>query len=305
MAGKSPAFFYLNRLLIQISFIHLSLHLNKTRFISLAMPLTKILIAVKTYPNFSSKNEELASIAGFREDGTWIRIYPIPLKKLSFEKQFKKYDWIEVDVEKNPDDIRTESFHLVNPDNPIKSIGHLDTENNWQERRKHVLKKVYTNFEELLDDAKNKTHPVSLAVFKPKKTVQFGNIRVPGEWDSTKKILLEKYNLYDDYDDEIETIRKLPYKFHFLFEDEKNEQYKMILDDWEAGNLFWNCMKKYENNEARACDYVKRKFFDDYAKSKDVSFFLSTTFNSHKTAKNPFYVAGVFYPKFEHEISFF
>jgi hypothetical protein len=269
------------------------------------MSLTKILITVKMYPNFSSKNEELASIAGFREDGTWIRIYPVPLKKLSFEKQLKKYDWIELDVEKNPDDFRAESYRLVNPDITIKAISHLDAENNWQERRKYVLNKVYTDFDSLLTDAKNEVNPVSLAVFKPKKTLQFGNTKLPGEWDSTKRFLLEKYNLYYDYEDEIETIRKPPYRFYFVFEDDKNEQYKMILDDWEAGHLFWNCMKKYESNEAKACDYVKRKFFNDYAKSKDVSFFLSTTINSHKTAKNPFSVAGVFYPKFEHEISFY
>jgi hypothetical protein len=44
------------------------------------MPLTKVLITVKTYPAISKKYEELVCTAGFREDGTWIRIYPVQFR---------------------------------------------------------------------------------------------------------------------------------------------------------------------------------------------------------------------------------
>ena len=43
------------------------------------MAMTKVLITVKTYPTLSAKYDELVCTAGFREDGTWIRIYPVPL----------------------------------------------------------------------------------------------------------------------------------------------------------------------------------------------------------------------------------
>jgi hypothetical protein len=43
------------------------------------MTKTKVLIAVKTYPSLSSKYDELVCTAGFLEDGSWIRVYPIPL----------------------------------------------------------------------------------------------------------------------------------------------------------------------------------------------------------------------------------
>lgn len=45
------------------------------------MALTKVLITVKTYPNLSTKYEELVCTAGFREDGTWIRIYPVQFRQ--------------------------------------------------------------------------------------------------------------------------------------------------------------------------------------------------------------------------------
>ena len=45
------------------------------------MALTKVLNTVKTYPTISSKYDELVCTAGFREDGTWVRIYPIQFRK--------------------------------------------------------------------------------------------------------------------------------------------------------------------------------------------------------------------------------
>lgn len=44
---------------------------------------TKVLITVKTYPAISKKYDELVCTAGFREDGSWIRIYPIQFRKRS------------------------------------------------------------------------------------------------------------------------------------------------------------------------------------------------------------------------------
>ena len=68
------------------------------------MPKTKVLITVKTYPAISAKYDELVCTAGFLEDGTWIRIFPIQFRKKSFEEQYKKYDWVEIDLVKNTSD---------------------------------------------------------------------------------------------------------------------------------------------------------------------------------------------------------
>ncbi|MPM62092.1 hypothetical protein SDC9_108958 [bioreactor metagenome] len=50
------------------------------------MPLMKVLIAVKTYPTLSEKYDELVCTAGFLEDGSWIRLYPIPFRKLELSQ---------------------------------------------------------------------------------------------------------------------------------------------------------------------------------------------------------------------------
>lgn len=87
------------------------------------MPTTRVLIAVKTYPTLSEKYDELVCTAGFLEDGTWIRIYPIPFRKLSYDKRYSKWQWIELDLVKNTSDFRKESFRPANIDNEIKIVG--------------------------------------------------------------------------------------------------------------------------------------------------------------------------------------
>jgi hypothetical protein len=78
------------------------------------MPRKKILLSVTTYPLPSRNYDELVCTAGFLEDGSWIRLYPVPLSFLSGLKrsgvvQQTKYTWIELDVEKRTDDFRPES----------------------------------------------------------------------------------------------------------------------------------------------------------------------------------------------------
>ncbi|MFX8735765.1 hypothetical protein ABTM37_21035, partial [Acinetobacter baumannii] len=81
--------------------------------------------------------------------------------------------WIEIDLVKNDSDFRPESYRPFSYDSEIKIIDHLDTENNWEERKKYALNKVYYNLSELILEAKNKDICTSLAVFKPTKILDF------------------------------------------------------------------------------------------------------------------------------------
>lgn len=71
----------------------------------------------------------------------------------------------------------------------------------------------------------------------------------------------------------------------------------MMIEDWEIGQLFWNCLKRHEGNEAQACADVRKKYFDDLAKTKDLHLFLGTTREFHLIAPNPFIIVGTFHPK--------
>jgi hypothetical protein len=48
----------------------------------------KVLITVKTYPTLSRKHGELVCTAGVREDGSRVRLYPIPFRLLKTDLHF-------------------------------------------------------------------------------------------------------------------------------------------------------------------------------------------------------------------------
>lgn len=262
------------------------------------MAKTKILITVKTYPAISSKYEELVCTAGFTENGTWIRIYPIQFRKKSFEEQYKKYDWIELDLVKNDSDFRPESYRPYSHDSEIKILEHLETTNNWAERKKFVLGKIYYNLTELIAEAQNKNICTSLAVFKPTRILDFTIENVEREWDKKKLAKLEverqQGNLFAQPENPFEVVQKLPYKFSYVFEDNQGKQSKLMIEDWEIGALYWKYADKGENV---ACKKVKEKYFDDFAKTKDLHLFLGTSQLHHYTGKNPFMIIGTFHPK--------
>jgi len=270
------------------------------------MALTKVLIAVKTYPSISAKYDELVCTAGFREDGTWIRIYPVPFRKKAYNEQYKKYDWIEVDLVKNTKDFRPESYRPKLHDSEIKIAGHLDTTKNWTQRKKFVLGKIYYNLSELILEAKDKKICTSLAVFKPTKITDFKAESVTREWSQDKLESLKQFNLFDSTKGgEFEVVRKLPYKFTFGLVDNQGKKSRMMIEDWEIGQLYWNCLAKHEGNEAKAVADVKTKYFEDFAKTKDLHLFLGTTKQHHYVSHNPFMIIGTFHPKIETQGSLF
>lgn len=264
------------------------------------MALTKVLITVKTYPTLSVKYKELVCTAGFKEDGTWIRIYPVQFLKRIYQEQYKKYDWIEIDLVKNEKDFRPESYRPSSLDTQINVIGHLDTANNWEERKRICLNKIYCNLKELIEEAKNKDIGTSLAVFKPTEILDFYAEPTERNWDTKKLKKLMQFNLFETYEEgKFKVVRKLPYKFTFHFKDNQGTESRMMIEDWETGQLYWNCLDRNKGDEQKAIDDVRKKYFDDFAKTKDLYFFLGTTLQYHAVAHNPFIIIGTFHPKKE------
>jgi hypothetical protein len=266
------------------------------------MALTKVLITVKTYPTISSKYDELVCTAGFREDGTWVRIYPVPFRKRAYTEQYKKYDWIELDLVKNTSDFRPESFRPSTLGTEINVVGHIDTSRNWEERKKVCLGNIYYNLSELIAEAKDKNIGTSLAVFKPSEILDFYAEPVEREWSSKQKAALAQQNLFET---KFEVVKKLPYKFKFRFKDDQGKESNMMIEDWETGQLFWNCLARHEGNEQKAIQDVRKKYFDDFAMTKDLHFYLGTTQKNHYVSHNPFMIIGTFHPKVESQMKLF
>jgi hypothetical protein len=227
------------------------------------------------------------------------KIVSCSLPQKILQRAIQKYDWIEVDLVKNTGDFRPESFRPHSIDTEIKVVGHIDTANNWEERKKICLGKIYYNLTELIAETKNKDIGTSLAVFKPTEILDFTAELVDREWDKDKLAKLNQLNLFEtNKEGKFEVVQKLPYKFKFHFKDDQGTVSHMMIEDWETGQLYWRQFEKYQNEEKAIAD-VRKKYFDDFAKSKDLHFFLGTTAQFHNVAPNPFIIIGTFQPKIE------
>ena len=261
----------------------------------------RILVTVKTYPTLSRKYGETVCTAGVLEDGSWVRIYPVPFRRLDERQQYSKFDWIECSLHESSKDPRPETFHPSNVDEIIK-VDHMGTSDLWRERRKLILERcaVYTSMEELIEGAKSNT--MSLAVFKPQKMRRLLWKAVDREWNPKHLEEMRERSRQGDLftrqeDDEwrktFKVIPKLPYAFHYEFEDSNGKLSRLIILDWEIGALYWNCWKAAGQNEAVALEKVRMKYEDDFFQ-KDLHLFLGTSQQFHFRAPNPWMIVGVF-----------
>jgi hypothetical protein len=271
------------------------------------VPKERILIAVKTYPTLSEKYKELACTAGFRENGEWVRLYPIPFRLLDNDRRYKKYQWIEADIARNKGDSRPESHRVLNTE-AIRLMEEVGTDRQWSDRRKLILEKnkIYTNLKEIIERAN--ANKLSLAVFKPTEILELTADPADPEWAQDKlEAILSSFNqgnLFEDQHlEDFKIMPKLPYKFSYRFKDDAGTTSKLMIEDWEIGQLYWNCLKSATPEQA--VEKVRQKYFDDFAKAKDLHLFLGTTREWHGRAKNPFVIVGTFHPPFLTQRSLF
>lgn len=270
------------------------------------MAIKKILITVTTYPLPSISYDELVCTAGILEDGSWIRIYPIPLswfREVKRDTGLKKYTWVELDLKKaKTEDFRPESYSPKNYN--IKIFNTLDAQNYWKKRKSFCLNNVYTNKEKLIKDSQKPTN-VSLATFKPSKITNFIIKQDSKEWKNEWVELRKQTDLFAEIESDPEKlIPKVPFKFYYVFEDDEGVSSKLMIEDWEIFELYKNCLRR-TGKEEKAVELVRKKYFDVFATQNDVYLFLGTTKQWHmRRANNPFVIIGVFYPKIETQLSF-
>lgn len=249
---------------------------------------TKVLITVKTYPVPSQKYQEVVCTAGITEDGEWVRLYPIDYRYLPLEAQYKKYQWIEVELQHRGagSDRRRESRKPILEG--IQLLGKpLPTKQGWLARRKvidrlpHLTMKQY---QALYDE-----DGTSLGIIRPSRIIDMEIERIGAEWTEKQQGVLSQQRLFGESPKEL---AKIPYRFSYVFEcEDSNKPHRAMCEDWELGALFLKERRKLGSDEA-AAKSVKNKFFNDLcAPQKDTRFFVGTIF-----PYNTWVVLGVFYP---------
>jgi hypothetical protein len=260
-------------------------------------PNERVLITVKTYPTLSRKYGETVCTAGIREDGSWVRIYPVPFRRLDEKEQYRKYDWLECALIRNTTDPRPETYR-PHDEGAMQPVAHIGTDDGWRERRELLLNTatVYTRLGELIEGAK--ANRLSLAVFKPTRVLDFISEDDERDWDPKKvkemRELTDQLEIFgeDAWRQTFKVIPKLPYSFSYRFEDADGRSSELQVLDWEAGALYWNCLRISDGDERTALLKVRQKYFDEFLRT-DLHFFLGTTQQFHFVAPNPWVIVGV------------
>ena len=261
----------------------------------------RILVTVKTYPTLSTKYGETVCTAGVREDGSWVRIYPVPFRRLEEREQYKKFDWIECNLVRNSKDPRPESHRPFDQGElaDLEPVGHIGTSDKWRERRRILLgsARVYDRLDEIVGAAKK--NEMSLCVFKPTRVRELTWEQEEPKWDPKKLQGMRKFHSQLDlladnaWRETFKLIPKLPYNFSYRFTDATGRQSTLQVLDWEIGALYWNCLRMANGDETHAFTKVREKYCDTFLKT-DLHFFLGTTQQWHSIAPNPWTIVGVF-----------
>ena len=237
--------------------------------------------------------------AGLLDGEKWIRMYPIPYRFLRDQQKYPKYSWIELNLTRKKDDFRPESYSpKLGVDEPIKVYQQIGTDSEWAARKSYVLKEVFTSMNELVELAKDPSQRKSLATLKPSRIVDFIVEEDEREWKPKWLEDLKQLNMFElpSQRGHKKLVRKLPYKFFYRFFSEGDKTpHKMMIEDWEIGALFWNCLYKTDGDEQAAVKLVKQKYLEEFSE-KDLYLFVGTTKQYHNFAPNPFVIIGVFYP---------
>jgi hypothetical protein len=247
----------------------------------------RVLITVKTYPLPSESYLELVCTAGVREDGSFIRLFPIDYRYQPYYKWYHKYQWIEVTAVKNAKDPRPETFR---PDMAtLKVLGKpLDTKNNWHERKRYVLAQGTSTMCGLQSLSQTQR---SLGIIRPREVTDFRAELVERDWKPRWKTAINQLQLLGP---QRKPLEKIPYKFSYVYKCEEPacKGHSMMVEDWEICELYRAMRDKYRNEEV-AIEKVKQKYLSQICDPAiDTHFYVGTVLQ-HGT----WVILGVFWPK--------
>ena len=263
------------------------MQLKPTNFTALEKHKEEVFVVVKTAPHPSIRYTEIVCTAGITKKGNWIRLYPIDFRYLPFSRQYKKYQWIEVEVVKNIKDKRPESYR---PDTETIKVGKLIDEKKSQERKMIILPTLSADLEEL------KLGKMSLGIIKPREIMKFIVEPCSAQWSKKHQRVLVQQRLFEEQPKDLE---KIPFKFSYKFfcQNQKCKGHICQIIDWEIYELFRNMQNKYQYDIDTILEKIKNKWIDQmWDKNRDSYLYLGTTMPF-----GTYVVLGVFWPKKEEE----
>ena len=215
----------------------------------------RILILAKTYPSPSAQYVETSCVAGITQAGLMRRLYPVPFRMIDEGQKFKKWQWIDVRIEKGNKDHRPESHKLYVDTTTCGVV--INPTKEWVARWEWLDKiPAFDSFEAM--EAGRLRDGLSLALLRPKRllSLEIRKARNQDWTDEEREKLLREQMQSDLFSEaeaklQVQGLRKVPFDFYYRYvcdtcEGEREHKHKIV--DWEAGALFWNCRRSHGDN---------------------------------------------------------
>jgi hypothetical protein len=268
----------------------------------------RVLMLVKTYPTPSQKYGEIVCTAGINIDTLeWRRVFPYPFRTIEEGSQFKKWDVVEIPLEKSNQDQRPESRRLMDVQS-IQGIRHIESGDRFWTPRMPYLKTgaagtVQQVLNEMLSEDKQTWGPTIRVIRAKPGTGVLESSYQGAAWDEDDLVKLEKARLEIEQNmfappELIRNFRNLkrpPYKLRLRFADQSGEEHSLLLLDWEFLWLLLKEVTRLGSHEA-ALESVRKKVEQEiFASNRDPHLVLGSM--NHVLKQRQLAVIGHFSPQ--------
>ncbi len=250
----------------------------------------RVVVTVKAYPSISDEHGEAVCCAGMRVDGgaaRWIRLFPVPYRTMGPTQRFEKYDVIELDVRRTPDDNRPESWLPVM--DTIEIVDHLPSAGGWVRRAAYVEPLVIPSMCEA--QRLSRTTGQSLCAFRPAAVTDL-TITPRDPRDAGKEGMAQQIDMLEP---SRKALEDLPYTFRYKWrcanEPTCRGHHQTILD-WEIGQAYRSWRNKYAD-EATVLAKIRERWLERIpAQENDLILFGG----NQNSRRNVWCVLGAYYP---------
>lgn len=248
----------------------------------------ELLVLVKAYPSISIKHGEAVCVAGLRVDSPsprWVRLFPVGFRDLPAEQQFRKYDVVQVRVQKHGSDLRAESYR---PDLSSIRVGqHLSPGKHWPSRRQWVEPMLGLTMCGLDRGRRSGGDGPSLGVVRPRRVIDMA-VRDSEPWSPSQLNTLHQGSLLAVKSELERPTHSFVYRWQC--EEPGCRGHEQTVVDWELGQAY----RSWRGRGRDVVEAVRQKWLSELcAEHRDTLFFVG---DQHQRPGS-FMVLGVFYPE--------
>ena len=256
-------------------------------------PTAQVLILVKAAPQPSITYGETVCVAGLRGPAarpSWIRLYPVPFRYLDGDRQFHKYQLIEVTTRDAGSDKRPESRKIT-----ADSITITGTLRTWSQRSPWIERIETPTMCRLQEAVKRDLNATSLAAVRPAQAERLTFEHNPG-WSPEQLRRFVAYRSQGTLFDQIPKPLLEPPRFRvrlrYRCEDRSCAGHAQTIIDWELTALQAH-HRRSSDDELRAA--ITHRFFENpFAAGKDPLIFVGNQEDVRR--RGSFTVLGLYYP---------